>query len=224
MIASPTAGPENRDRMAPLTVPWVDCDAALWGVTTGGEACDPAWAELASVLNSYPLWTAGDRPAARIAAAAADGPLARALERWYDHLERASTSTPARCNRDATVMGVGRGKSPVVLGLCAFTHDPSAALVVDGELVGLVEEERLSGIKHTKQYPRLAVDWLLARAGITERLQHGSRTAPAWSWPRQMNRAAGLGGHPPHPHKPIPRLRRLPAQLGATRSMTPDDI
>jgi carbamoyltransferase len=63
-------------------------------------------------------------------------------------------------------MAVGRCKSQVVLGLCAFTHDSAAALVVDGELVGLVEEERLCGIKHTKQYPRLAVDWLLTRAGI----------------------------------------------------------
>jgi carbamoyltransferase len=56
--------------------------------------------------------------------------------------------------------------SPTVLGLCAFTHDSAAALIVDGELVGFVEEERLSGIKHTRAYPQLAVDWLLAEAGI----------------------------------------------------------
>jgi carbamoyltransferase len=54
----------------------------------------------------------------------------------------------------------------VVLGLCAFTHDSAAALIVDGELTGFVEEERLSGIKHTKDYPRQAIDWLLGEAGI----------------------------------------------------------
>jgi carbamoyltransferase len=55
---------------------------------------------------------------------------------------------------------------PRVLGLCSFTHDSSAALVVDGHLVGLVEEERLSGVKHTKAYPAHAVAWLLQEAGL----------------------------------------------------------
>lgn len=57
--------------------------------------------------------------------------------------------------------------SPVVLGLCSFTHDSSAALVVDGQLVGLVEEERLCGVKHTKVFPALSVDWLLDQADLT---------------------------------------------------------
>lgn len=53
-----------------------------------------------------------------------------------------------------------------VLGLCAFTHDSAAALFVDGRLVGMVEEERLSGVKHTKDYPGNAVAWLLGEAGL----------------------------------------------------------
>lgn len=53
-----------------------------------------------------------------------------------------------------------------MLGLCSFTHDSSAALIVDGRLVGLVEEERLSGIKHTRAYPQRAVEALLRHAGI----------------------------------------------------------
>jgi len=53
-----------------------------------------------------------------------------------------------------------------VLGLCSFTHDSAAALIVDGQLVGLVEEERLSGVKHTKDYPALAVGWLLDEVGL----------------------------------------------------------
>lgn len=53
-----------------------------------------------------------------------------------------------------------------VLGLCSFTHDSAAALIVDGRLVGLVEEERLSGIKHDKAYPKRGIEWLLTRAGL----------------------------------------------------------
>ncbi|MFJ9085888.1 carbamoyltransferase [Streptomyces sp. NPDC102384] len=55
----------------------------------------------------------------------------------------------------------------VVLGLCSYTHDSAAALLVDGELIGFVEEERLSGQKHTRLYPTHAVDWLLGRAKLT---------------------------------------------------------
>lgn len=57
-------------------------------------------------------------------------------------------------------------REPTVLGLCSFTHDSSAALVANGRLVGMVEEERLSGIKHTKEYPLQAITWLLEEAGI----------------------------------------------------------
>lgn len=55
----------------------------------------------------------------------------------------------------------------VILGLCSYTHDSSAALLVDGELVGFVEEERLSEQKHTKLYPARAIEWLLGRAKLT---------------------------------------------------------
>lgn len=55
----------------------------------------------------------------------------------------------------------------VVLGLCSYTHDSSAALLVAGELVGFVEEERLSAQKHTKAYPAHAVAWLLDQAKLT---------------------------------------------------------
>ncbi|MEU1819949.1 carbamoyltransferase C-terminal domain-containing protein [Streptomyces roseifaciens] len=54
-----------------------------------------------------------------------------------------------------------------ILGLCSFTHDSSAALLVNGELVGFVEEERLSQQKHTREYPRHAITWLLGQAGLT---------------------------------------------------------
>ncbi|GAA4935958.1 carbamoyltransferase C-terminal domain-containing protein [Streptomonospora halophila] len=55
----------------------------------------------------------------------------------------------------------------VILGLCSYTHDSSAALLVNGELIGFVEEERLSERKHTADYPARAIAWLLARANLT---------------------------------------------------------
>jgi carbamoyltransferase len=51
--------------------------------------------------------------------------------------------------------------------MCSFTHDSAAALLVDGTLVGLAEEERLCGRKHTREYPVRAVAWLLEEAGLT---------------------------------------------------------
>mgnify|MGYP001183641325 CR=1 FL=1 len=53
------------------------------------------------------------------------------------------------------------------LGVCAFTHDSSAALLHGSELVGFLEEDRLSGLKHTRGFPELAVQALLAAARIT---------------------------------------------------------
>ena len=54
----------------------------------------------------------------------------------------------------------------VVLGLCSFTHDSAAALLVDNRLVGFAEEERLTGEKHTAAFPEQAADWLLHTAGM----------------------------------------------------------
>lgn len=60
-----------------------------------------------------------------------------------------------------------RASTPrVVLGVCAFTHDSAAALLVHGHLVGFVEEERLSGIKHDRAFPQHAVAWLLHTQGL----------------------------------------------------------
>ena len=60
-----------------------------------------------------------------------------------------------------------RDRRPTVLGLCSFTHDSAGALITGGKLTGMVEEERLSGVKHTREYPAEAVQWLLADAGLT---------------------------------------------------------
>ncbi|MGM0575663.1 MAG: carbamoyltransferase family protein [Myxococcota bacterium] len=55
-----------------------------------------------------------------------------------------------------------------VLGI-NFSNDAAASLVVDGEVVAAVQEERLSRIKHDASFPTRAVRWCLDRAGLTLR-------------------------------------------------------
>ncbi|MEV4334303.1 carbamoyltransferase C-terminal domain-containing protein [Streptomyces sp. NPDC049597] len=53
----------------------------------------------------------------------------------------------------------------VILGVCAHTHDSSAALFVGGSLIGFLEEDRLVDDKHTRAFPSEAARLLLAAAG-----------------------------------------------------------
>lgn len=56
----------------------------------------------------------------------------------------------------------------VILGLNAFHADSAACLLINGELVGAVAEERLgSREKHTSAFPANAIRWLLAHNGLT---------------------------------------------------------
>jgi carbamoyltransferase len=54
-----------------------------------------------------------------------------------------------------------------VLGLSFYYHDSAAALVKDGVLVAAAEEERFSRVKHDSGFPSLAIDFVLARGGLT---------------------------------------------------------
>ena len=97
-----------------------------------------------------------------------------------------------------------------VLGLCSFTHDSAAALIVDGQIVGLVEEERRSGVKHDKSYPRQGVDWLLAKAA----LRPGDVSRVALHFRHGLYRRAAPGAlahllHPATARRAIPRARSL---------------
>ena len=56
-----------------------------------------------------------------------------------------------------------------ILGLNCLAHDTSAALVVDGQVVAFVEEERLSREKHTWKFPDQASAWCLSMAGLSLR-------------------------------------------------------
>ncbi|GAA2411188.1 carbamoyltransferase C-terminal domain-containing protein [Nonomuraea africana] len=99
-----------------------------------------------------------------------------------------------------------RARPDVVLGLCSFTHDSAAALLVDGELVGFVEEERLSQVKHTRAYPEQAVAWLLQESGLTA--EQVDTVAYNFHGPRYLADLATLPAllaHPASSDRALPR-------------------
>ncbi len=53
-----------------------------------------------------------------------------------------------------------------ILGVSAFYHDSAAALVEDGVVVAAAQEERFTRKKHDAGFPRQAVAWCLAEAGV----------------------------------------------------------
>ncbi|MEY2877631.1 MAG: Decarbamoylnovobiocin carbamoyltransferase, partial [Verrucomicrobiota bacterium] len=56
-----------------------------------------------------------------------------------------------------------------ILGVSAFYHDSAAALIRDGRIVAAAQEERFSRRKHDPEFPRAAIGYCLAAAGITAR-------------------------------------------------------
>jgi carbamoyltransferase len=54
-----------------------------------------------------------------------------------------------------------------VIGISAYFHDSSAALVVDGEVVAAAQEERFSRIKHDSGLPVQAVRFCLDYGGLS---------------------------------------------------------
>ena len=48
-----------------------------------------------------------------------------------------------------------------ILGISAYYHDSSAALIKEGEILGAVQEERFSRIKHDSSFPSKSISWLL---------------------------------------------------------------
>jgi carbamoyltransferase len=53
-----------------------------------------------------------------------------------------------------------------ILGISAFYHDSAAALLIDGEIVAAAQEERFTRKKHDHEFPRHAINYCLAEAGI----------------------------------------------------------
>ena len=99
----------------------------------------------------------------------------------------------------------GSARTPAVLGLCSFTHDSAAALITGGSLTGMAEEERLSGVKHTRDYPAGAVRWLLDDAGISA--ADVDIVAYNFDGYRYLG---GIAGSAPYLLSPVTRSRALP--------------
>ncbi len=53
-----------------------------------------------------------------------------------------------------------------ILGISAFYHDSAAALVEDGRIVAAAQEERFTRRKYDNRYPRNAIAYCLAEAGV----------------------------------------------------------
>lgn len=53
-----------------------------------------------------------------------------------------------------------------ILGISAYYHDSAAALIVDGEIVSAVQEERFPRQKHDAKFPKQAIAYCLKQAGI----------------------------------------------------------
>jgi carbamoyltransferase len=107
-----------------------------------------------------------------------------------------------------------------VLGINAIFHDPSAALVVDGEVVAAAEEERFSRRKHGKrpvpfsawELPEQAAAWCLAGAG----LQPEDLDAVAYSFdPRLAKPAPEQGLDDPWDHLRLMYAEKAPGFLAS---------
>ena len=53
-----------------------------------------------------------------------------------------------------------------ILGISAFYHDSAAALLIDGQIVAAVQEERFTRKKHDASYPGNAIRYVLKETGL----------------------------------------------------------
>jgi carbamoyltransferase len=60
----------------------------------------------------------------------------------------------------------GAMRSGHILGISAYYHDSAAALLSNGYIRSAAQEERFSRKKHDAGFPRHAIEWCLAEAGI----------------------------------------------------------
>jgi carbamoyltransferase len=91
-----------------------------------------------------------------------------------------------------------------ILGFDCYGHDAAAAIVRDGAMLGLVEEERFLRRKHVADFPGNAIRWCCDVAGIAPRdLDH-----VVYYWDPRLHRG----------HRVAHLLRYFPRSLGLIRS------
>ena len=59
-----------------------------------------------------------------------------------------------------------QNKTIVVLGISAYYHDSSAALVINGEIIAAAQEERFTRIKGDSSFPVNSIKYVLSEAGL----------------------------------------------------------
>ncbi len=100
-----------------------------------------------------------------------------------------------------------------IIGINAYHGDASAAIVVDGQLVAAVEEERFNRIKHWAGFPSESIQYCLDTAGI----QIGEVDHVAFSFNPRANfgkRLAFVATHRPSARAIVDRLKRQGKTLG----------
>ena len=53
-----------------------------------------------------------------------------------------------------------------ILGISAFYHDSAASLIINGEIVASVQEERFTRVKHDSSYPFNSINWILKSSNL----------------------------------------------------------
>ena len=53
-----------------------------------------------------------------------------------------------------------------ILGISAFYHDSSAALIKDGKIISAVQEERFTRVKHDSSFPKESIKYILKNSDI----------------------------------------------------------
>ena len=53
-----------------------------------------------------------------------------------------------------------------ILGISAFYHDSAACILVDGEIIAAVQEERFTRKKHDPGYPKNAINFVLKYSNL----------------------------------------------------------
>ena len=97
-----------------------------------------------------------------------------------------------------------------VLGINAYHGDASAALVIDGELVAAVEEERFTRVKHDTTFPTRSIRWCLEQAGLKATDLHHIATSknPKANLGRRLRFALGSPAGRRMIASRVPNLRR----------------
>ena len=50
-----------------------------------------------------------------------------------------------------------------ILGVSCYYHDSAACLLIDGEIISAVQEERFTRIKHDETFPENSIKYILKK-------------------------------------------------------------